>query len=118
MQLNEYQRLAEDAWTGAQTGYDYPGEYHALAMCGEAGEIANVFKKHWRKEKGPGVPIHPQVREHLIGELGDIIWYLQALATKAGVTLEMVARANLRKLEARTAAGVTVDDRGPLSAHE
>ena len=34
-------------------------------------------------------------------ELGDVLWYISALADDLGVTLEEVAKANIEKLQSR-----------------
>tara|TARA_R110000796_G_scaffold3773_2_gene14468 strand:+ start:2094 stop:2402 length:309 start_codon:yes stop_codon:yes gene_type:complete len=66
--------------------------YPTLGLCGEAGEVAEKVKKHMRDGKS------------LIGlglELGDVLWYISALADDLGVTLEEVAQANVDKLKSR-----------------
>ena len=63
-------------------------------LCGEVGECVDRLKK----VKCQG---HPQDIEHLIYEMGDILWYLAEMATGAGVTLEKVAEMNIRKLRQR-----------------
>jgi NTP pyrophosphatase (non-canonical NTP hydrolase) len=69
----------------------------ALGLTGEAGETAELVKKLFDRNK----PIDPEVMKL---ELGDVLWYLQALATYFGFTLEDVAVANVAKLDARKAA--------------
>ena len=66
--------------------------YPTLGLCGEAGEVAEKVKKYMRDGKS------------LIGlglELGDVLWYISALADDLGVTLEEVAQANVDKLKSR-----------------
>ena len=70
--------------------------YPTLGLCGEAGEVAEKVKKHMRDGKS------------LIGlglELGDVLWYISALADDLGVTLEEVAQANVDKLQSRKDRG-------------
>jgi NTP pyrophosphatase (non-canonical NTP hydrolase) len=61
------------------------------AMCGEAGEAANVVKKLRRYETllagGPDDPSPDELREMLADELADVFCYLDLLATKAGIDL-------------------------------
>jgi NTP pyrophosphatase (non-canonical NTP hydrolase) len=60
------------------------------AMCGEAGEAANVVKKIRRYECGLRGPLDGHVdelRAKLAHELADIFLYLDLLATKADIDL-------------------------------
>lgn len=68
--------------------------WNALKLCGEAGEIAEhigkgVFHRH-------GID-----RDHLIKELGDVLWYVAALCTKLGVPMSEVMERNIEKLDRR-----------------
>lgn len=56
--------------------------------------MIDLIKKHI----GHG---HPLDRERLLRELGDVLWYVSAIAGALGFTLEEVARANVAKLRAR-----------------
>lgn len=49
----------------------------ALALCGEAGELANMIKKRWRD----GVDLSDEIRE----EIADIRVYLELLAKCFGI---------------------------------
>lgn len=69
----------------------------ALGVAGEAGEVAEVIKKSLR---GGGFDFN---REHLLLELGDVLWYLVGLADTFGWSLEDVMEANYQKIEARRA---------------
>jgi NTP pyrophosphatase (non-canonical NTP hydrolase) len=70
----------------------------ALGVAGEAGEVADLIKKQI---------FHPHDPEpdRLIAELGDVLWYVAALASTLSVPLEEVARRNVAKLQARYPAG-------------
>lgn len=60
------------------------------AMCGEAGEAANIVKKIRRYEdglRGESDPTLDELREMLAEELADIITYADLLATKADIDL-------------------------------
>ena len=46
-------------------------------------------------------------REEMIKELGDVLWYLAALATELKVDLNEVAQKNITKVEDRKSRGVT-----------
>lgn len=67
---------------------------HALGLAGEAGEAVDLVKKHLHHG-------HALDLERLKGELGDVLWYVAALADAAGLTLEEVAQHNVEKLRAR-----------------
>ncbi|GGO94378.1 nucleoside triphosphate pyrophosphohydrolase family protein [Wenjunlia tyrosinilytica] len=66
----------------------------AIGLCGEAGEAAELVKKH----AFHGEPLD---REALAAELGDVLWYLAHLAGVLGISLHDVAAANVEKLRIR-----------------
>ena len=88
MNMNEYQALARR--TAGQASITI----WALGVAGEAGEVADYIKK----VVGHG---HPMDREKLTKELGDVLWYIAALAAEINVTLDEVAQMNVDKLRAR-----------------
>jgi NTP pyrophosphatase (non-canonical NTP hydrolase) len=66
----------------------------ALGLTGEAGEVADLLKK----ELGHG---HDADDVKLSKELGDVLWYIAALASKRGLSLSCIAQGNIDKLKAR-----------------
>lgn len=98
MIANEYQKQAK------RTLVDKPGfalddgetmlVWNALGLAGEAGEVADSVKKMILHRHGLD-------REALRDELGDVLWYVAALATNLGFGLDEVMAANIEKLEAR-----------------
>lgn len=66
----------------------------ALGIAGEAGECADLVKKHVFHGK-------PLDVTKLTKEIGDTIFYAAALAAAAGVQLTDVVQANVLKLEMR-----------------
>lgn len=70
----------------------------ALGLCGEAGEFADVLKKHFYQG-------HPHNPEHLAKELGDILWYVAMGATALGYDFEEIMIMNIEKLKARYPEG-------------
>ena len=72
----------------------------ALGVTGEAGEVADVVKK----VVGHG---HPLDRAALVKELGDVLWYVAAIAHVLGSDLDEVAAANVAKLRKRFPDGFT-----------
>jgi len=97
MNLNEYQQQAAGTAVYQDQKTVDGLTYAILALCGEAGELANKLKKHLRA----GTPVDADV---LADELGDVLWYVSAVAKELGRTLDSVADQNLRKLAARKAA--------------
>lgn len=99
MTLEEYQ-------INAQKTALYPEAYRllypTLGLVGEAGELANKVKKVLRDHEGH---LTPEVREALVLELGDVLWYVAQVATDLGVSLEEVAQRNLAKLQSRMVRG-------------
>lgn len=81
--------------------------YVILGLAGEAGEIANKWKKLFRD--GPNFATNPVVywdyyaklREDILNELQDVLWYASQLATELGIAFGDVAANNIRKLNDR-----------------
>ena len=76
--------------------------YPALGLAGEAGEVCEKIKKIMRDKDGK---LNDEDRLLLIKELGDVIWYVSALADELDVYLGTVASANLEKLRSRQERG-------------
>lgn len=76
--------------------------YVALGLAGESGEVADKVKKILRDHDGQ---LTPELQDGLVKEMGDVLWYLTALANELDITLESVARTNVDKIEGRTARG-------------
>lgn len=98
MTLDEYQAAAHATAI-------YPGKgsnilYPTLGLCGEAGEVAELVKKMIRDD---GHLMTVERREKLILELGDVLWYVAALALELGMSLSSVASRNIDKLASRQA---------------
>ena len=72
-----------------------------VGINAEGGEFLEIVKKMVFQ----GKPWNEDNREHLIIELGDILWYV-ALATMAlGVSFDEVIETNVKKLEKRYPGG-------------
>jgi NTP pyrophosphatase (non-canonical NTP hydrolase) len=98
MNINTYQQKA------AETAiYSNKLIYPTLGLAGEAGEIANKVKKILRDNSGE---LQEDVRQDLISELGDVLWYIAALATDLRIELSEVANKNVRKLNSRKVRGM------------
>lgn len=94
MNANEYQRKAMR--TATHKCYDLANA--ALGLTGEAGEVADIIKKHLYQ----GHDLYPS---EVIEELGDVIWYVALMADYFNVTLGFVMQQNITKLKARYPEG-------------
>ncbi len=72
----------------------------AYGLTGEAGEVVDALKKlifQFHDEA--------EIREKVKTELGDLLWYISALASTFDLEIEEIAKANIAKLEARYPQG-------------
>lgn len=76
--------------------------YPALGLANEAGEVAGKIKKIFRDKAGV---IAAEDRQALLGELGDVLWYLTQVCTELEISLDEVAGHNLEKLFSRLDRG-------------
>ena len=100
MELNEYQRLANQTDQQPETGsFEADPRSILVPLLGLAGEVGELLGEHkkWIRD-GDSYKLFPdRVRE----ELGDLLWYLSNVADKHGLTLEDVATHNLDKTQRR-----------------
>lgn len=75
-------------------GPDADARSLALGVGGEAGEVMEIIKKAHR----PGRSVD---REHLKEEIGDVLWYLAALASHYELGFANIAEHNIAKLKER-----------------
>jgi NTP pyrophosphatase (non-canonical NTP hydrolase) len=95
MRFREYQEAARQ--TDQRPGGDLADvAVHLLGMLGEAGSVATEYKKLLRDGSA-----HTAWKARMREELGDVLWYTATLATKLGLDLDDVARANLVKTRDR-----------------
>lgn len=80
---------------------NYP-EYHNISLAvfvlglnGEAGEVAEIFKRYYRGESLPDESV-------IVKELGDVLAYLTLICNELNISLETVMLSNLQKLLNRT----------------
>jgi len=101
MNINDYQSEAKKT-----ARYPNMGDnifYPTLGLAGEAGEVANKVKKIQRDKNNI---IDEDMKQKIVEELGDALWYLAQIATELNVSLEDVAQINLEKLQSRKERGV------------
>lgn len=72
----------------------------ALGLAGETGEVMEKIKKMIRDKNGVFSPTPEDIAE-LKKELGDVLWYVSAIAYYSGIELGDIATTNLNKLEDR-----------------
>lgn len=77
--------------------------YLTMSLNGEAGEVAEKVKRIYR---GDDAAQRPEYKEEIIKELGDVLWNIANIADVLGVSLGLVARMNLEKMELRRKTGV------------
>jgi NTP pyrophosphatase (non-canonical NTP hydrolase) len=102
--------------------------YPALKLAGEAGELADKIGKHWRNTYHPQAAcgalesiqeannaaceamavgsLTPSQRQEILKELGDVLWYVNAIALELNSSLDNVAVLNIAKLKDRNERGV------------
>lgn len=101
MELNEYQHRARATAVYPRIGQNL--QYPVLGLAGEAGEICNKVKKI---ERDCGGKITPEIREKILKEVGDTLWYVSMICQELAANLDDVARDNLMKLLDRQSRGV------------
>lgn len=96
MDFKDYQKLSRKTAIYPKRGKNFI--YPTLGLAGEAGEVAEKIKKVLRDNRG--VVDQPR-KEEIAKELGDVLWYLAQIATELGLSLDEVAKTNLKKLSSR-----------------
>lgn len=76
--------------------------YPTLGLNGEAGEVAEKVKKALRDESGV---FSKERKEEIAKELGDCLWYINAIANDIGYKLVDIAQMNVDKLVSRKLRG-------------
>jgi NTP pyrophosphatase (non-canonical NTP hydrolase) len=107
MQLSDYSAQAISTDLYDRDGL--PLDSHAMlekvfGLVGEAGEVADKFKKILRDKDGIATD---DDKKELMKELGDVLWYVNSVGLYLGYTLEEVAQHNLDKVLSRKERGVT-----------
>jgi len=73
----------------------------AIGVGAEGGEFAEIVKKITFQ----GKPYDDASREHMIVELGDVMWYIAQACLSLGVSIDDLVIRNVKKLEARYPEG-------------
>lgn len=96
MHFNAYQKQSQKTAIYPNKGKNYI--YPVLGLAGEAGEVAEKFKKIIRDDGGK---ISAEKKLEIEKELGDVLWYVSQIAVELKIDLESVAKTNIKKLESR-----------------
>jgi NTP pyrophosphatase (non-canonical NTP hydrolase) len=92
---NDYQRAAMRTAGDNKDSYLLNG---VMGLCGEAGEVIDLVKKHLYQG-------HDLDKEKLILECGDVAWYLALIASAIDVPLSEILQKNIDKLKERYPEG-------------
>lgn len=86
-------------------------EYAVLALCGEAGELANVLKKifYYKDTSLDG--------KNLLDELSDVLWYVACIADALDVTLSKVATHSANKVLMKKTTKARADTENRMKEH-
>jgi len=74
----------------------------AVGICAEGGELMEIVKKMIFQ----GKPWNESNREHLIIELGDVVWYIAQVCLALNISMDEVMHTNVSKLLKRYPEGV------------
>lgn len=97
MTFREYQEAAR-----LTARYPADVNYPVMGLAGETGEVCEHFKKAARDDGGK---LTDERRGKVAAELGDVLWYVAAIASDLGLSMEQVAVMNLAKVGGRLARG-------------
>ena len=95
--FNDYQVLASKTRKEFDEIKDMQADV-GLGLAGEAGEVADIIKKHLAGAKLIDF-------EHLKEELGDVLWYIAEACDCFGFSMQEVAQKNIEKLKKRPPNG-------------
>lgn len=107
MQINDYatQALSTDLYDRTDQAIDSHAMLEKVfGLVGEAGEVAEKFKKILRDQDGIATD---ENKKELAKELGDVLWYINSVGVYLGYDLESIAQMNLDKVLSRKARNVT-----------
>lgn len=101
MNVTDFSKYQQEAMkTRMPDTLEHTLTYSALGLAGEAGELANKVKKIMRGDTN-----RDELLEGIRSEMGDVLWYLAALAQDLGADLSEIAEENLVKIRDRQARG-------------
>jgi NTP pyrophosphatase (non-canonical NTP hydrolase) len=81
---------------------EYKLLHSILGLAGEAGEVAEKFKKLYRDRRGV---MDEAFKQSIKSEISDVLWYVSDLSSQMGFSLDEIAMHNIDKLESRRNRG-------------
>lgn len=114
--LDKFQKVAMSTCTDSS----YNWSYMSTLLCSEVGELQGYVGKLVRKGivkvdadtlrfQTCDEEVIKEAREHILSELGDVLWGVAGTAEVLGYTLGEVAEYNNKKLAERKAKGTIID---------
>jgi NTP pyrophosphatase (non-canonical NTP hydrolase) len=105
LSMNEYQKNCMKTAIWPNVGGNLV--YTSLGLSSEVGEVCSHIKKSIRDDNSD---LTEERRKKLFDEIGDVLYYVAALAHECGFELEDIARRNNEKLADRMERGVIRGD--------
>jgi NTP pyrophosphatase (non-canonical NTP hydrolase) len=94
--FDQYQELAMTTRTASADE-----AYALLGLSGEVGEVHSLVAKQIRDQH----LTEEELKLNLTKELGDVLWFIAAIADDFELSLSEIAQANIEKLKKRKASG-------------
>ena len=95
MEIGDYQRLAKDTDQTPGNG-EFRTALQVLALQSKIGDLSGVFKKYFRKQASQRA-----LDTTIDRAIGDILWYLSAIASSRNLPLDDIAQHNLLRVRRR-----------------
>lgn len=96
MDFKDYQAEASKTIQHYMVGKELNQVVPFLGIIGEAGSVISELKKKLRDGES-----YTNYKNKLTEELGDVLWYISAIASQNEVNLEDIALANVKKIKDR-----------------
>lgn len=101
MDFSTFQRVTRDT-SYLRLGGPQGAVLPMLGLASETGSVLKAYKKYLRE----GISLEAN-REYLSMELGDLLWYIAAVASAYDLDLNEIAEANIRRTQDRYASHET-----------
>lgn len=96
MDFLEYQKKTHTTFLDTEDSPKLILARMALGLVDESGEVAGKVKKYLRRDFSTD-----KLKEKLVYELGDVLWYLSEICNHLDLDLDTIATLNLSKLADR-----------------